>query len=276
MRILTFNLRGTTGIGVRRRPKLIDAIASHAPEIIGLQELPWRNDTHLNVIERLADAGWPHAAYSGVPGSPDKRYGNVVASRWPVETGGAWHPAPPWPQSLLDARVTAPGGNVRIVVAHIPNGAGNGWRKVETLEALAAGLHDHEPTVVCGDFNEPRAFVGDAVRSFGERRRADGTWTRDGLKRGTCGQRFARRCWSEAVDALLGATAVHGLQPVWRRLGHADAPVTHRVRGHERRFDHILVTPDIEVTASACDETVLDNRISDHAIVWADVNVCGA
>lgn len=273
MRILTFNLRGTTGIGVRRRPQLIAAIAAHAPDIVALQEVPWRGDTHVDILQRLADAGWPHAMYSGVPGSADKRYGNVLASRWPRAADTPWSPAPPWPQSLLGAMVETPAGKVRVVVAHIPNGSGNGWRKVETLEALSAGLSDDVSTVVCGDFNEPRAFLRDAVRSFGERRRADGTWTRDGMKRGVCGRRFERRRWCDAVDALLGPNAAHGLQLAWRRVGWGAAPVTHRVRGRERCFDHIVVSPRLRVDAFGSDDSVLGTRVSDHAIVWADVEV---
>ena len=127
MRILTLNIRGNNGVGRARRGRLIDAIAALEPDVVALQEVAWRGGLHDDLARRLAERGWAHAAYSGDVGSRDKRYGNLIAARWPVQAAApSWVEGVPWPQSLLRAQMEHPDGAFDVIAAHIPNGSSNG------------------------------------------------------------------------------------------------------------------------------------------------------
>ena len=110
----------------------------------------------------LADFGLTGFYYSGLAGAKTKKYGNVIASRWALRAH-PWRsiPAPPWPQLLASATVNIPGGSVDVIGVHIPNGSSNGWKKIDTFRALAARLRERSPTptLLAGDFNEPRWAV---------------------------------------------------------------------------------------------------------------------
>jgi Endonuclease/Exonuclease/phosphatase family len=90
-----------------------------------------------------------------------RRYGVLIASRWPL------HPLPsadmPWPERLLSALIETPHGPVELHSAHVPPGASNGWRKIETLEGIYRRLAcpSVAPRILCGDFNTPQEEMTD-------------------------------------------------------------------------------------------------------------------
>ncbi len=279
MRILTLNIRGNNGVGRARRGRLVDAIAELEPDVIALQEVAWRGGLHDDLTQRLAARGWAHAAYSGDVGSSDKHYGNLIAARWQVAAAApSWVEDVPWPQSLLRAQVSHPDGTFDVIAAHIPNGSGNGWYKIETFEALARGIERMPvdvPLIVVGDFNEPRSVLDDGtVVPFGGREVPDGTWSFDGSRTAACGRNFPRSRWHDAVLALLGHNAAGDLRHALRDVhGPAAWHVTHEVRGRGRFFDHVLVSPHWRVLDAGFDDAVREHGISDHSAAWADVQV---
>lgn len=172
IRVVSWNIRGNNGIGAARRRRVVEALSGLRADVVLLQEVAWKSDLDRLLRDDLADLGLPGFAYSGIRGSEDKRYGNVIASRWPVDEQEL-STAPPWRQSLLAATVDTPAGRIEAVSVHIPNGSGNGWAKVDTLEALADHLESPSklPRVVGGDFNEPRSVEVDGrLVPFGLRR----------------------------------------------------------------------------------------------------------
>jgi len=189
---------------------------------IGLGSLP----NHLR--EGLSSAGLPHFVYSGDLGSNGKRYGCVVASKWPVQlTPIGWAPGVPWPQLLASAIVTSPWGEVDVFVAHIPNGSGNGWRKIETFEALALALGGmpSRPRILGGDFNEPmKVLPNGEIIPFGGVQNADGTFHWEGERfHSKSRDKHLRARWRTGVLSILGTDAAHGLRHVWfDRHGYSD------------------------------------------------------
>ena len=92
--------------------------------------------------------------------------GVLVAAKEPLSDGLATLPVP-WPETVLAAQLA--NSRIDVCCAHVPNAA-NGWVKVETLEAIRAGLEAAPPgpRVLCGDLNTPRRETPDgAVLSFG-------------------------------------------------------------------------------------------------------------
>ncbi len=271
MRVLSWNIQGNNGIGAKRFHRVVNAIADDGADLVLLQEVAWRGGLHERLRDALAEMGFVGFAYSGVVGSADKRYGNVTVARWPVTQVHGLDDAP-WPQSLLTTVVESPVGEVEVTNAHIPNGSGNGWAKIDTLEALAQRLEASERIrLLGGDFNEPRSVYPDgAILPFGTRQRTDGSWTSDGAFTGTCGQRHPRRRWHDAVVRVLGVDAPHGLVHAARATGVPELfGPTHVVRKQERSFDHLFVDRRRRVIESGTHHDWRTNGPSDHSAVFA-------
>ena len=277
MKLASWNIKGNNGVSPTRRAALITALNAVDADVVVLQEVAWKGGLHEDLMRRLAACGWGSAAYGGVVGSGTKRYGNLIASRYPLEHDESdWAPGVPWRQSLLRVTVDAPSGRCAVVGAHIPNGSGNGWRKIETFEALARALAPREgalPVLVAGDFNEPREVSADGtVIPFAMTKRRDGQWSAEGVKRGKCGRTFPRQRWVDGVRAILGQQPRVDLTHAARATGGPAAwHVTHEVRGAGRFFDHILVSSHWSVLATGVEGGVLHDGTSDHALVWAEV-----
>ncbi|WP_062465689.1 endonuclease/exonuclease/phosphatase family protein [Demequina maris] len=268
--VATWNVQAIRGATRERLVAIVAALAAHGPDVVLLQEVSGRGATFERLAALLSDAGMRDAVFSGHDSDRifrrdrRKRYGNVVASRWPL-TPATWTPAPPWPQLIAAADVEVPGHRVRVVSVHAPNAAGNGWDKVRTLEALRAGLLEKSgPCVVAGDFNEPRTFAP-APLSF--RARPDGSTEGDWTDR--FGETHPRSRWQAAVAGVLGDDA-----PVSRAttLASVEPQPTHVVRnGLPRFFDHVLVAPPVTAEDLAYDHEVRQGPepLSDHSIVVA-------
>ncbi|WP_062381216.1 endonuclease/exonuclease/phosphatase family protein [Demequina pelophila] len=277
--IASWNIQAIRGASDERLAAIADALAAHAPDVVALQEVSSRGATFERLSAHLTRAGLPFAHFSG-HGAADhirrdrrKRYGNVIASRWPLAPVARPVEAP-WPQLIAAADVEVPGHAVRVVSVHAPNAAGNGWDKVRTLEALHEGLLAVPgPCIVVGDFNEPRTFVP-TLQSF--RALPDGTVTGDWTDR--FGETDSRARWQAAVESLLGDDAAVAQarwpgRPATRQAGVEPEP-THVVRGGAARcFDHTLVSPPVRALSVRYDHDVRtgDAPLSDHSLVVAEI-----
>ena len=269
LRVLSWNLRGISGIPEPRMRRLIEAIASDSSDIILLQEVTAAEGVAERLREhfarRLRCDGW---LFSG-ENARDKLYGNVIASRFPLEPNPR-RPKPdaPWPQLLARATIDSSIGQIDAISVHMPNGSGNGWTKVETFEALGSIMADEHrgPLVVGGDFNEPRHVDPDnGIESFG----ADEDGTVRGHWRDPQGRRYPTARWQAAVEGVLGPRSI--LQQTWLAKNPGVNGTTHVVRGKERFFDHILVSRDrFEVVAAGFHHSWrTEPGLSDHSATWA-------
>lgn len=168
--------------------------------------------------------------------------------------------------------------------AHIPNGSGNGWIKIDTFEALARGIeatldrtspHGSPPLILAGDFNEPQAVLGDGtIIPFTMKEVSPGEWEAKGDLRGAGGRAYPRQRWVDGVKSILGEQPVGQLQHVVRVTeGPTSWHTTHRVRGLDRYFDHLLVSAHWRVLRSGLDHAVREHGVSDHSLLWADVEL---
>jgi endonuclease/exonuclease/phosphatase family metal-dependent hydrolase len=233
-------------------------------------------------VDRLLTAldgiGLPHAASGGATnnfasGGRPKGYVCLIATRWPLDPV-SWPTGTTWPQLIAAARLEAPAGRVLVVNAHIPNGTGNGWEKVYALEALASGLAAlDEPTILMGDFNEPKTFAPHLV-SF----RVDRHGGFQGVFKDRFGISHKRQRWQDAVTSVLEAAEHEGRwggRLATAQLGVDNEP-THVVKkGAHRYFDHVLTSPPWVARTLVYDHSVRtgDAPISDHSLLAAGLAI---
>jgi endonuclease/exonuclease/phosphatase family metal-dependent hydrolase len=196
------------------------------------------------------------AAADGPPGRGARRYGVLIASRWPLRPLA---PVPaPWPERVASALVERPGGAVEIHGAYVPQAA-NGWVKVETLEALhdaLAGPAAH-PRVLCGDLNTPRTETVDGrVATFAQRR----VGARPMPERGERWDLAERRILTD-LDGL-------GMVDVFRHLhGYGARDLSWTWPGHRGgyRLDHVLASRELDPRTCRYRHDWREAALSDHS-----------
>ena len=265
---------------------IIEAIRSVRPDIVTLQEV--KTSLADDMARRLADIGLVHAFWSGKDAPPTanfelppfhrlkrKTYQCLIASRWPVTAGGnRWRRRAPYPELLARATVSLPGEHdIDLFTVHIPNGSGNGWRKIDTFNVLSAALRRaiDSPRILTGDFNEPKRFRRSGqVVPFGEKIHADGGTSILGWYT-KFGDRRRRIEWTSGVRSVLAGASQHGLRDAYRDLhGYETAtPVTHyTTHNNPRCFDHTFVSRNFEVADCGYFHEWRKQGWSDHSAMW--------
>ncbi|HOX40495.1 MAG TPA: endonuclease/exonuclease/phosphatase family protein [Candidatus Brocadiia bacterium] len=186
LRIMSLNVahgRGLMPVGFgskkmfrRNLERIAEHIASHSPDIVGLQEVDERATAtgrfnHLDLIAELAGfEHQAHAVHSGENGIPIKgRYGTALLSRHPIVRERSFRfgtSVIDW-KGALEATVSVGDSHMRAVSVHLdflrPSVR---RRQTEMLaEWLKAGEH---PVVVMGDFNCSLRGREDALRTLAE------------------------------------------------------------------------------------------------------------
>jgi exodeoxyribonuclease-3 len=239
---------------VSRLAEQAAVLGSAAPDVIALQEVTARSWPLWRVA--LETIGLPFVACSLESADPARqpaarrRGGVALAARTPLE------PAEPLelprPETTLAARV----GDITVHTAHVPNAA-NGWVKIETLEALRAGLeHGHGPRILCGDLNTPRRESPDgAVMSFARDSR--------GRLRAERGER-----WDTGELGVVPGLRDAGFTDAFRALhGYAERSPswTYQRGGGGYRIDHVFLSRELEALAAAYRHDWREAALSDHA-----------
>jgi exonuclease III len=179
--ILTWNINLLTGTASTLEP--LERM-SPRPDVVTLQEVGL--DRATEIIARLRDMGYAGVEYSGHPEASEKHYGNVIAARAQLTLCDPAALGFPWPQLVEHVLLTLDDKQINVVTVHVPNGEGNGWQKIFTLEALKQLVLTlrGKPLVLTGDFNEPRYALQDGrVVTWGQEQTGgrwvveDGDWT---------------------------------------------------------------------------------------------------
>jgi exonuclease III len=128
VRLISWNLAGK----VRAIGDQLAALCERRPDLVALQEVRLRSVPALRA--GFAAMGLIHVAESVQLATAHKRrYGLLIASRWPLVVLPAL--TLPQPERVLAAVVSTPWGLVELHAAHIPPGTAYGWIKIATLEA---------------------------------------------------------------------------------------------------------------------------------------------
>lgn len=242
------------------------------PTVLALQEVS------VGQFEAIAD-GLLELGYTVLdscdPTATEKRYGNIVAVTAGTPAARVPTQGFPWPQLVLHARLRTDAGPLSIVSVHIPNGSGNGWRKIDALEALGETVLRcaGEPLVIAGDFNEPQFALQDgSVVTWGQELE-DGrwvtwdSWSFDGVS-GT-GER-----WDSAVRWFFERSEESGLRNAfWLSHGQGEMEASHvTTRGADRWFDHIFVSRHFAVDSCDYLHEWRTDGYSDHSPLRASLS----
>jgi len=260
MRLITWNVAARwTAL-----PDQVAAIAGRAPDVLAVQEVTAR--TLAAWREALPALGLGHivSSFDLAPDPPllvgARRYGEIIASRWPL---AAMQPSVlvPWPERLLSARIARPQGVFDLHTAHIPPGASQGWIKIETLEGIRALLTYAAavPRVLCGDFNTPQRETpaGEVL-----------TWA----QRDRTGRLIASRgaAWDAGERGALVGLADWDLPDVFRQLhgyGVQESSWVSRAWGGNagRRFDHVFASAVLDAREARYLHEWRERGLSDHS-----------
>lgn len=259
-----------------RRANILKALANlhEVPDILTLQEVTVEQSDAFQKC--LSEIGLQNILYSGIPGSTEKRYGNMIASRLPIEPVDcdSLNNLLPWPQLVLHGVITVGDCLINVITAHIPNGAGNGWAKIDTFNILAKIVRQIKGShcLLTGDFNEPQyAFQDDRIVTFGQEQTNDDTyrcwsgWSFNG--RSGTGEE-----WDAAVRWFFESLDEHRLRNAfWDASGHRKMEPSHISRGKPRWFDHIFISEDFQVEKCNYLHDVRLNGLSDHSALTAQL-----
>ncbi len=272
MRVISWNVAGR----VRRLPDQVEALRSRRPEVVALQEV--LRSTVEPLALRLRSIGLEHVGDSfSVASDPDslkgpRRYGQLIASRWPLSIRDPKAFRVPWTERVLSANIERPGPGIQIHTVHVPPGSSNGWIKIETFEGVFRRLAVASNTcrILCGDFNSAKAETPDGLtitwgqKQVGDRFECWGKW------KGGSGER-----WDRAERSVLRDLADFDLADVYRRLHgfeHEDFSWYLRRKGRSigRRFDHVFASRALHPTGCRYLHFVREDGLSDHSALEVD------
>jgi len=277
MRLISWNVNSR----VRSLTKQSQALHKRGPDVVALQEIVpttlalWR--------EQLAQSGLPYTVDSfalqktSVEGMRRRRYGEMLATRWPLTPLPPKAFPVPWPERVLSALLQSPWGTIEVHTTGIPPGAGDGWFKIEMFEGIYTRLACPSPIarILCGDLNTPQAESADGyVTTWGQDITPDGVrvWKnwRDTFGRVDTGDRF-----DAAERNILCGLAQFDLPDVFRTLngyGVIDCSWYWQPKGRciGRRFDHVFASRRLCPVRCVYLHSLREMGLSDHSPIEVD------
>jgi len=176
LRILTYNIHRAIGVDRRFRPdRIVEILGHHAPDVALLQEVDdgAPRSGHMNLAAELAlSLGYPHLAVGHNVRLRRGRYGNATLSRFPIvrernidltiggrKRRGCQHTTIAVRSARGDAR------EIDVFNLHLGLSARERSRQIGLLARSAelAGLPEHGPCIVGGDFNDWRNLLHAAL-----------------------------------------------------------------------------------------------------------------
>ncbi len=157
VRVLTWNVHRSVGPDGRYDPgRVVRLVQAHAPDVVAIQELDTRGlpTAHERTLALLTDAFGPHTVEARTITAADGHYGHAVISRWPL-TDAVLHDLSVGkrePRSAIECRAATPGGELRVIAAHLGLGPIERARQAALLSDVACA--GDGPTIVLGDFND--------------------------------------------------------------------------------------------------------------------------
>jgi endonuclease/exonuclease/phosphatase family metal-dependent hydrolase len=283
--VISWNIQAGGG---DRKPRLVDAVIARNPDVVTFQEVTpgsvesFRELFGMTELAHFTDS-FPRCNAHKLTGC--RRYGELVASRWPLEQIASTSFGAPWSEKVLSVDINSPQGRVELHSVHLPNGSANGWTKIEMFEAiykkLARNVKHHR--ILCGDFNSPLHEMADGqIRTCGQDiRRSDGRYIIGGSWRDKQGRKFPSERWDMAERQVLQGLRRYDLSDVFRakhpygQEGFNSAKefsyyTNNRGNRIGRRFDHIFASHLLEVIECGYLHDLRKvQKLSDHAPIEA-------
>jgi endonuclease/exonuclease/phosphatase family metal-dependent hydrolase len=256
MKLLSWNIRNGGG---KRRSRQLDEIADLGADLVALQEVTAASVTGFRT--GLQEASLPYAidsfslAPSLKPLTGPRKYGQLLASRWPLTAISPTEFDLPWRERVLSAFVDVPTqGPIEVHVTGIPPGSSNGWTKIEQLEGIWKRLARPSsiPRILAGDFNTPKSEGHDGTVE---------TWD----------DRDER--WKAGERRVIVDLADHDLADTFRALnGYSVEAFSHYVQRVGRRYDHIFASKRLNPISAKYLDRLRSEGLSDHAPLLVEFN----
>jgi exonuclease III len=262
VRLISWNVAGRG----RWLNEQVEALVARRPDIVALQEVTARTAPRFR--EQFGTAGLTHVFDSAHLAPAHRRcYGELIASRWPLQMLPQAHANQPFPERVLSAAAECPWGLTELHTVHIVPGASRGWKKIEMLQVIYQQLacHSQVPRILCGDFNEPQAELADG-RLITSRHRLlpDGRLVvKDGRP----------EAWDQGVRGVLEGLGEFDLVDVYRGLHGYDAQeISYIVRstGNGYRYDHVFASRELNPVTCRYLHAPRERGLSDHSAIEVD------
>jgi endonuclease/exonuclease/phosphatase family metal-dependent hydrolase len=270
MQVVTWNVKF-------RDAAVLEYLAQVAvPDVVTLQEVRFKQKDAFR--ERLAGMGLKEVYYSGRPDVVTMRYGNIIASRWPLDAVELRYPPKqlPWPQALAQVSVTVDGRSIVVITAHIPNGSTYGWQKIDTfvvLNDLVRRAKD-KPCIVTGDFNEPQFENQDGhVVTWGQKPDGRGGFSLWPAWEDSSGRTGTGREWDAAVRWVFEKSGLR--HAYWEAHGDGTKDVSHVSGGRNCWIDHMFVSDEFQVEKCDYFHQLRGRGFSDHSALCARLTFDG-
>ena len=264
MRVLSWNVAGRVGARLQDQA---ERVLGAGADVVALQEVT--RATYSSWSDRLRVAGYSVLStidLLSVPYPPPvaRKNFNLLAARHPIAAlpGLSWPDSEQardaFPEKYLAGRTSCDGGLIDVHNAHLPPGSTRGIVKPHAFQAIRRRLD--EPTaalqVLCGDFNTPRSEDDTGVVSWGTKRGADQD----------------PEMWDAAERSILDHPRLRDVYRACRTAGQPFA-VSHITRSGPKRYDHVYAGPGLEPVSCRYLNDWLEEGLSDHAAVEAELRV---
>jgi endonuclease/exonuclease/phosphatase family metal-dependent hydrolase len=157
IRVLTWNVHGCVGRdGVCDPDRVAQVLDAAQPDISALQEID--NRTRAAAHDSFSYFGelfgWTTVSARTLT-AKDGHYGHIVLSRWPIESLGELDLSVPRrePRKAIVGRITAPGGPIVVIAAHLGLWPHERRSQFERLRKRIDTIAER-PLLVLGDFND--------------------------------------------------------------------------------------------------------------------------
>src|SRR5581483_7681957 len=274
LHLISWNVAGRVGC----LDKQIAALTQYKPDVIALQEV--RSKTARPLREGLDRIGLGHCidSFDLVPDPSllkgPRQYGELIASRWPLQSLPPSGFPVPWTERVLSALIDSPWGCIEIHTTHIPPGSSNGWMKIEMLEGIFTRLacDSKHPRILCGDFNTPQKELPDGyIVTWGQSILSNGEIAGKRRWRGSAGRAGTDARWDSGERSVLEGLSKFDLSDVYRSLnGYEVEEFSHYVHGKQgRRFDHIFASGSLNAVRCGYLHFLREEGLSDHSAIEA-------
>jgi exonuclease III len=257
----------------------VAALHDRAVDVAALQEVT--TSSHPLLVDALASIGLKHSAFSlALSKTPEqligpRRFGQLIASRWPLHVFAPELFSIPWPERVLSVLVRPPRADFEVHTAHIPPGSSNGWVKIRTFEGIYARLasDSEHPRVLCGDFNSPQHETSEGETI---------TWGQDVINgRGVCRGKWRGGTgaeWDRGERNVLVGLANFDLRDVFRSLHGFERQeyswyLSRKGSRKGRRFDHIFASSELNATRCGYLHALREMGLSDHSPLEVDLSL---
>jgi exonuclease III len=207
-------------------------------------------------------------SFGDQPHGPElaRRYGELIASLWPMRKLAFEDHEMPWPERLLSVKIATPVSELEVHSAYVPPSSSHGLIKVKTFEAIYRRLARSGdcPRILCGDFNSPQEEqIDGTVVTWGQSIGQKGV-VKLRLRGGSQGQ------WDNAERSVLTGLANFDLIDVYRQIHGYEKQefsyaFTRRGKTVARRFDHVFASSSLNAVSCQYLIQLREQGLSDHS-----------